>query len=113
LHYDQRVVLAGFPIRLLEPVGVAPAVLELEAVDGHDFSTDFEAGVDIEKPVEALARRDAVVISALRTNINVFFKIGVIQHGFALATLDPQSFRHAFSFTAGLAFYFRWSQFAQ
>src|SRR5208283_3835150 len=59
LHYDQRVVLAGFPIRLFEPVGVAPAVLELEAVDRHDFSADFEAGVDIEKPVEALARRDA------------------------------------------------------
>ena len=62
LHHDQRVGLAGFLERRGEALRIFLLVLELEAVDRHDFRADLEAAFGIEQLLEALARGDALVM---------------------------------------------------
>ena len=45
LHHDQRVVFAGVLARLLEALGVAPAVLELERVDRQRLRRRSRSGL--------------------------------------------------------------------
>jgi hypothetical protein len=35
------------------------------------------------------------MVAALRANVLVFFQVGLVQHGFATRTFDPQAFGHA------------------
>ena len=56
LHHDERVGLAGFLERALEPLRIFLLVLELEAVDRHDLGADLEAALGVEQLLDALAR---------------------------------------------------------
>ena len=68
LHHDQRVGLAGVLERVLQPLGVLLAVLELERVDRQHFLADLVAAFGVEERVEARARADAMVVLALRAD---------------------------------------------
>ena len=93
LHHDQRVLLRGFVARLLQPLGVAPAVLELEGVDRQHFRADLVAALAVEQVVEPLARRDAVVVGALGADVEVLLEVGAVEHRLARLALAPQPFR--------------------
>jgi hypothetical protein len=74
--------------------GYFPAVLELEAVDRHDFRADFETPFRIQQLLDSLACVDATVMAALRTNSEIFFEVGAIEHRLARRAFDPQAFGH-------------------
>lgn len=60
-------------------------------------SADFKATLAIEQPVQAGARSDTMMMTALGANAKIFFQIGVIQHRFTGRTFTPQPFRYGLS----------------
>ena len=62
-HDDQRVGLAGVLERVLQPLGVLLAVLELQRVDRQHLLADLVAALGVEEGVEPRARADAVVVA--------------------------------------------------
>ena len=79
-HDDQRVGLAGVLERVLQPLGVLLAVLELERVDRQHFLADLVAAFGVEEGVEPRARADAVVMAALRADVLVLLEVGLVEH---------------------------------
>src|SRR5690606_5429278 len=93
-HRDQRVLLAGFLLRLREPVAIALAVTEPERVERLEPRRDLLLGIGIEEPVEALACADAHVVLAFRAHVEVALELGAVELRVAVRTLDPDALRH-------------------
>ena len=93
LHHDERIGLAGFLERGREAFRIFLLVLELERVDRHDFGADLESAFGIEQLLDALARRNARVVAALGTDVEVVLEVRAIEHRLAGGALDPQSLR--------------------
>src|SRR5437879_1323104 len=70
-EHHQRIALAGRLLRLGEAVAVALAVAELERILRGDGGADLGRRTGIEEALEALARADAHVVTALGADIEV------------------------------------------
>src|SRR6266513_3126140 len=92
-EHHQRIALAGRLLRLGEAVAVALAVAELERILRGDGGADLGRRTGIEEALEALARADAHVVTALGADIEVALELGAIEHRIAGRALDPQSLR--------------------
>ena len=93
-HDDQRIGLAGGLERVLQPLGVLLAVLELQRIDRQHLLADLVAALGIEEGVEPRARADAVVVAALRADVEVLLEVGLVEHRLARRALDPQALGH-------------------
>ena len=82
--HDEGVRFAGVFERVLQALGVLFAVFEFQCVDGQHLLADFEAALRIEKCIEARARAYAVVVTALRADVDVLLEVGFVKHRFAL-----------------------------
>jgi hypothetical protein len=76
--------------RGLQAFGVLLAVLELQRVDRQHLLADLVAAFGVEERVEPRARADAVVVVALRADVEVLLQVGLVEHRLARRALDPQ-----------------------
>src|SRR5260221_23288 len=94
LHHHQRVALGGLLLRLGETLDVAARVAEFQRIERQHFGADLEAPVRIEQHIEPRARAEALVMSALRADVEVLLEIGAVEHRVAGRALGPQAFGH-------------------
>jgi hypothetical protein len=78
LNDHQRVGLAGFGLRFLQPVGIAAAVLELERIERRDLGADLVAALGVEQHIDARAGSDAAMKAAFRTHPQILFELGAV-----------------------------------
>jgi hypothetical protein len=86
--------LAGRSLRLFQPFRILARILELQAVHRQHLGADLEAPFRIEQPVQARARADALVVAALRADIQVLFQVSAVEHRAAGRALGPQALGH-------------------
>src|SRR5215472_1114424 len=113
LNDDQGVGFPGFLQRGGEAFRIFLGVLELEAVDWQDLRADLVPGFRIEQLIHAFARRDAAMMVALGTNVQVLFEIGAIEHRLASRTLYPQTFGYRLFRDTRSRLDARWQQLLQ
>ena len=93
--HHQRVGLPGLLLRLLEALGVALAVsLNLSGSTGITSAPISYRPSGSRKRSRRCARRDAVVVAALRADVQVLLEIGRVEHRLARRALAPQALRH-------------------
>src|SRR5690606_6242371 len=92
-HDDQRVALVRLLLRLAQAVAIALRILELQRILRLEIGSDLLARLGIEKPLEPLARADAQVMVALRTDEEVALELGPIELSGAARAFDPQALR--------------------
>ena len=68
--------------------------LNLSGSTGTHFLADLVAAFGVEEGVEARARADAVVVVALRADVEVLLEVGLVEHRLARRALDPQALGH-------------------
>jgi len=110
-HHDERIGLAGGLQRVLQPLGVLLAVLELQRIDRQHLLADLVAAFGVEEGVEPRARADAVMMAAFRTDVDVLLEIGLVEHGLARRALDPQPLGHRAAILALVRLDLRGQQF--
>ena len=86
--------LAGGLQRLLQPLRILLAVTELQRVDRQHFLPDLVAPFGVQEGVESRAGTDAVVVRALRADVDVLLQVGLVEYRFAGRALEPQPLRH-------------------
>jgi hypothetical protein len=94
LDDHESVSLPRLLSRFLQPIGVAFAVFEFQAVHRLHFGADLEAPLPVKEEIEPLPRREPIVMPAFRADVDVVLEIGAIQHGFAGRALAPKAFGH-------------------
>ena len=113
LHHDDRIGLAGLLERRGEALRIFLLVLEFQAVDRHDLGADLEPALGIEQLLDALARRNARVVIALRADVEIVLEIGAIEHRLAGGALDPEALGHGRLLDARRALDARWQELLQ
>lgn len=94
----------GLSQALVDALGAAAAVLELQWVGRQDLGADFETPLGIKQHLDARPRVEAIVMAALRADLCVLLQVRRVQHGFAGRTLAPQTFRErGFALDTGIA----------
>ena len=78
LHHNQSVSLIRFLAGFLEPFNIAAAVAKLEGIYRQNLGTDFKSPFRIQQKVEPVTRGQAVMMTALRADEQVFFKVSSI-----------------------------------
>src|SRR5581483_6016041 len=88
-----RVIEPGLAARVLDAVGIAPLVAELERVDLHLGHADVEPGAAVEHRLEPRRRAHAHVVVGRRDDELIGFDV-LVEHELAgLRTFDPEIFR--------------------
>jgi hypothetical protein len=103
LHHDQRIAFRGLLLSFRDAIEVLLLVLELERVDRQHLRADLEAAVGVEQRVEARPRAEALVVAALRADVEVLLQVGGVEHRVAGGALRPQALGHGLARRAGLA----------
>ncbi len=88
-----RVVQAGLGARILQAVGIAALVAELERIDRHFRHADVDPGLAVEHRLQARRRADAHVIVGARNDELVGLDVLVEDELAGLRTFDPEIFR--------------------
>src|SRR5581483_393266 len=91
LHHHQRIALGGLLLRLRQALGIAPRILELERIERQHLGADLEAPVGIEQRIEARPCAEALVVAALRADVQVLLEVRAVEHRIAGRALGPQA----------------------
>ena len=91
---QDRLLLLGLDLRLLEALGVAFAVPELERVGRRFRQLDGLVDALVEQHPQALLGADTQVVAAVRADQQVGLELAVEDHLGAGQTLAPQVIRH-------------------
>src|SRR5207244_12238865 len=88
-------------------------VVALERVERQNLVAELEADVGIEQRIEPRARAEALVVAALRTDVEVLLEVGALEHRVARRALGPQPFRHGLARRGAGALDLRRQEFLQ
>ena len=90
----ERVLLAGLLLGRRDTIAIALAVAELQGIFRFETRRDLLDGPLVEEHLEAMARADAHVMSALGADQEVALELLAIQLRIALGALDPHALGH-------------------